>query len=213
VATGAGGVALFDEITAPAGCKVAVAPRDDKGLSHAVCVHALPGREVDEAVLAFRGTDDPRDWLHNFRLTDEQAVEGERVFREFAGKYRRDGVERISVTGHSLGGGLALRMSFLPEGVPATVFHWAPSSPPRDGRGTGASRLCVWENNEILEFVRAVTEKRPALTWEGTRPIRANFSHDRTDRQHKMEPLARSLVLAAAPYDEALAGVARNLPA
>jgi hypothetical protein len=197
-------------IPLPRGWEVAVPPRDGKGLSYAVYVHSAAGR-VDEAVLAYRGTDDLRDWAQNLRLTDEQTVEGDQVFREFADRYRREGVGKISVTGHSLGGGLALRMSFLAEGAPATVFNWAPFSPPQDSQRADHPRVCVWEKNEVLAFVRAKQEK-PAIAWDGTRLIRVNFSHASTDRQHKMEPLARSLVMAAAPYDADLREVERNLP-
>jgi hypothetical protein len=111
------------------------------------------------------------------------------------------------VTGHSLGGGLALRTSFLPNGAPATVFNWAPFWPPRMGGPSDPPRLCVWEKHEILEFARKKME-RPAVSWAGTRMIRVDFSHERTDRQHEMEPLARSLVKAAAPYDADLRAAA-----
>jgi len=189
----------------PSGWEVAVPPQDGKGLSYAIYVHKTPAG-VDEAVLAFRGTDDLRDWAQNLGLTDEQREGAEQAFREFAGRYRREGVGRISVTGHSLGGGLALRISYLPDGAPATVFNWAPFSPPQAGPRGDHPRMCVWEKHEILEFVRAKMERRPAIAWSGTRVIRVDFAHKLPASQHKMEPLARSLVAAAAPYDAAPRG-------
>jgi hypothetical protein len=187
------------------GWREAIPPSDGKGLSYAVYVRPNRERPV-EAVLAFRGTDDLRDWAQNLKLTSEQTEEAEAAFAQFAREYRRPGVA-VSVTGHSLGGGLALRTSFLPNGAPATVFNWAPFWPPRASGPADPPRLCVWEKHEILEFVRKKMEK-PAVSWGGTRMIRVNFSHERTDRQHEMEPLARSLVKAAAPYDADLRAVA-----
>lgn len=187
------------------GWKEAIPPSDGKGLAYAVYVRPDKENPV-EAVLAFRGTDDPRDWAQNLKLTNEQTEGAEAAFAQFDREYRRPGVA-LSVTGHSLGGGLALRTSFLPNGVPATVFNWAPFWPPRVSDPADPARLCIWEQHEILAFVRKKMEK-PAISWGRTRMIRVNFSHERTDRQHEMEPLARSLVKAAAPYDAGLREVA-----
>lgn len=77
-----------------------------------------------QVVLAFTGTDEGKDWLHNFGqglgLRDEQydqAIKlGERAKRAFG-----DGVV---FTGHSLGGGLAAASGMVNE-VPAVTFNAA----------------------------------------------------------------------------------------
>ena len=108
----------------------------------------------DEVAFAFRGTDSKRDyltanlapWPFSFQYTQAKSA--------FA-KYLKDHPhKKITVTGHSLGGGLALSMS-VRFGVNAVVFD----SSPRIFDGLGdhhlqAERVLVYEGGEILEVVR-----------------------------------------------------------
>lgn len=75
-------------------------------------------------VLAFTGTDEGRDWRHNFGqglgLRDaqyDQAI-------ELAGEARRAFGGELVLTGHSLGGGLAAAAAMVHE-VPAVTFNAA----------------------------------------------------------------------------------------
>jgi hypothetical protein len=191
----------------PQSWKVKLREGQGKGLAYAV-YERLEGAQPVEAVVSYRGTDDAYDWLHNLRIAKDQTDEAEQVFKTVADEYRGKGVTRISATGHSLGGGLALHASFEFEGVAATVFNSAPFVAPEDARFPGNPRICVWEKNEILQFVR--DDKLPG-EWDNTRLVRVDFAHGLPVAQHKMEPMARSLVIAAAPYDAELREVQRLL--
>ncbi|HEX9183382.1 MAG TPA: hypothetical protein VF876_09005 [Burkholderiales bacterium] len=187
-------------LTLPHSWKMVVREGQGKGLAYAVYERQQEGRPV-EAVVSYRGTDDAYDWLHNFGIAKIQTDEAEEVFKTISGEYRGKGITKISATGHSLGGGLALHASFKFAGVAATAFNCAPFEPPGDAAYRSNPRICVWEENEILQFVR--DDKLPGK-WDNTRLVKVNFAHGLPVAQHKMEPMARSLVIAAAPYDAEL---------
>ncbi|MCL7423230.1 MAG: alpha/beta hydrolase [Methylobacter sp.] len=113
--------------------------------------------ELIEIAIAFKGTDfgELNDWRTNFSFVEPQQYRQARDFVEevLARDYVNESV-KITATGHSLGGGIALNMSLLYPGVDAVTFNQSPrafydvSSPPRN------HRELIYEAGEILAFVR-----------------------------------------------------------
>ncbi|MEL6769446.1 MAG: hypothetical protein AAFP18_00085 [Bacteroidota bacterium] len=82
--------------------------------------------DSSKGVVAYEGTNSLYDWLFsNFSLSPYPPayIEAQRVFGLVREKYP---YTEFSVTGHSLGGGLALTVSRHEEGVPAYVFNSSP---------------------------------------------------------------------------------------
>ncbi len=116
-------------------------------------------KDGNEAIIAFRGTDSKKDYLTAnfapwpFSLQYSQARRAVRDYRN-----RKPNV-KVTVTGHSLGGGLALSAS-VRLGVDAIVFDSSPRI--HDGLGDKhlpAKRVMVYEAGEILAVVRKVFPK------------------------------------------------------
>jgi hypothetical protein len=113
-------------------------------------------------IVAFRGTDSKFDYLTasfpiTFFISPHYKSATKRVYKEFLKKLDQDAV--VVVTGHSLGGGLALNTS-LKHGKDAVVFD----SSPRifDGWGDkhkNAQRIGIYQNGEVLKKFRDVSTK------------------------------------------------------
>ena len=121
-----------------------------------------------EVAVAFRGTDQKRDWVQNtIPKFQAQAADAENAFRAVLAKYRSSGssAPKITATGHSLGGGLALHVSFLWPNVDAFVFN----SSPRIGvkrSDIKSNRVSIFEAGEALDRIRRLNKMvRPE--WEG----------------------------------------------
>lgn len=105
-------------------------------------------------VIAFKGTKEKIDWV-----TGDLMV-GISIPYKSAKKHVREYMtahpdRAVTVTGHSLGGGLALSVSFW-EGVDAVVFNTSPRV--FDGmknQNKPARRLAVFQENDILQKVRS----------------------------------------------------------
>lgn len=104
-------------------------------------------------VFAFKGTKEKIDWL-----TGDLMI-GISIPYKSAKKHVREYMAAhpdrlVTVTGHSLGGGLALSVSFW-EGVDAVAFNTSPRV--FDGarnQNKAARRLAVFQENDILQKVR-----------------------------------------------------------
>lgn len=104
-------------------------------------------------VFAFKGTKEPIDWFNGNLML------GISIPYKSAKKHVREYMaahpdRRVTVTGHSLGGGLALSVSFW-QGVDAVVFNTSPRV--FDGaknQNRPARRLAVFQEDDILQKVR-----------------------------------------------------------
>lgn len=166
------------------------------------------GAELKEVVVAFRGTEGWADWWHG-NILGRQNRRGlevvQRVFQDLADRGLTD-VE-VSVTGHSLGGGIAhyvsLRKIALSDGREVAVSHsYVFNNSPRYWRGNGSQsveRIAMVEYGEILKLVRApaseATQKYLSLN------CRSNGLGAIKD--HSMHYLAGCLTWIAAYTDEA----------
>lgn len=176
------------------------------GLAYDIYEH----RETGEAVVAFRGTDGRRDWLlANLALGISPPYrQAKNEFETFLTKHPG---RKILVTGHSLGGGLALSMSAR-FGVPAVIFD----SSPRVFDGLGdhhkkATRELVYQNQEILEKVRRRWSKISELVHDKD-IYRTDFNFGEANN-HRADCLARGILEMGATHDTGLQVLLRELRA
>ncbi len=109
---------------------------------------------ANSTIFAFRGTDSKWDYVManlSFPISI-QYKSANKKFKKYAEQFTRD----ITVTGHSLGGGLALSVSTKNTNVDAIVFD----SSPRvfDGLGHEAEegeRVLVFQQGEVLDKIRS----------------------------------------------------------
>ncbi|WP_319588789.1 hypothetical protein [uncultured Desulfobulbus sp.] len=107
----------------------------------------------NKTIIAFKGTKEKIDWVNG------NLAIGISIPYKSAKKHVREYIDshpdrKVSVTGHSLGGGVALSVSFW-EGVDAIVFNTSPRI--FDGLNNAnesAYRLTVFQQNEILQKIR-----------------------------------------------------------
>jgi hypothetical protein len=168
-----------------------------KGLAYAVFEQRIDDR-VTKAVVAFRGTDDARDWVHNLTPFHEQMPDAQRAFEIIARDYLALDAE-MCATGHSLGGGLALHMALaFPKRVEAIAFNSSPVVCPVETPNVENPRTSIWESGEILEIARELKSDL-RFEWGSIELIEVDFDKNHSPlKQHKMEPLAYNLVRLAA---------------
>jgi hypothetical protein len=184
--------------------------------------------DQNETVFAFRGTDNPIDYL-----TGNAAIGWSRQYREarsaFVAYARRSRHRRITLTGHSLGGGLALSTSVRKdvltavfgddgngrEGFPAFVFNTSPRI--FDGlfdRHTSATRVSIYQKGEILERIRAGWNEKFLTIVPAGNIYRSAFDYanpstgkDLADNSHRADLLAYGLLKHASGIVPAYKGL------
>jgi len=178
----------------------------DSGLAYDV--YEKQGSE--EVVFAFRGTDSKRDYLFaNFAVPpfSRQYKQANKEFGEYVKKHP---AKKIMVTGHSLGGGIALGVS-VHYGVDAVTFD----SSPRIFDGLGqrnlpATRVLIYQDGEILEKVRQHWRKMFEIVPQAN-IYRCSFDFQGADK-HRSDYLARGLLELGAPASPELTAVLDSLP-
>jgi putative lipase involved disintegration of autophagic bodies len=167
-------------------------------------------KDANETIIAFRGTDNKRDYLTAnlapwpFSI---QYTAARKVVRLYSQKNPK---KKVTVTGHSLGGSLALSAS-VRLGVDAVVFD----SSPRIFDGLGdkhepAARVMIYEAGEILEVVRKVWPKiYTAVPRENV--FKGSFDFGGVSK-HRSDYLALGLLRLGAEVDPSLVGVLKLLP-
>lgn len=157
-------------------------------------------------VFAFKGTQEKIDWVSGNLMI------GVSIPYKSAKKHVRDYItahpgRRVSVTGHSLGGGLALSVSFW-EGVDAMVFNTSPRI--FDGlkdANRQARRLAAFQESDVLQKIRRWYPK----FLEKVRPdqvVETRFDYAGRNA-HRSDLMAQGLL--ACSTDPALQEFARRL--
>lgn len=181
-------------------------------------LHSLSGlafdifekRETDDVVFAFRGTDGGSDFLFANFAVPPLNLQYTQARKEFHKYWTANKNKNIAVTGHSLGGGLALSIS-VHFGIAAITFD----SSPRIFDGFGdrhapAERVVIYEDGEVLEPVRRHWKKIAEVVPRG------NFyrcSFDFPGSQHRIDLLAQRLLALGAQVNPELDPVRNALAA
>lgn len=125
--------------------------REESGFAYALFDRSeTPGGPPVERVIAFRGSDIAwSDWAHG-NFGKEQYGQAQALYEE-----QKETVSvPVVVTGHSLGGALALQVSIDNPGADAFVFNTSPRylvpAEPNDN-----TRLSIKERGDVLDHVRA----------------------------------------------------------
>ncbi|MFN3077869.1 MAG: lipase family protein [Alphaproteobacteria bacterium] len=146
--------------------------------------------KTKDIVVAFRGTDDLQDWISNLAIYKSPQYEQARYhFGELIKKFRG---RQFMVTGHSLGGGLALHVSATFPAVKAVVFDSSPRVFDHSDRKDPADRLSIHQNHEVLEVIR--THWPAFLSLVDARNIYETDFDFCTRPDHRMDLLAKGLL-------------------
>lgn len=99
------------------------------GFAYTVYDKRSPAGRLERRVIAFRGTDFGQiaDWFHG-TIRSTQRKQGLALYAQERQKLDAQGAKNvpIDVTGHSLGGAIALQVSLANEGADAYVFNTSP---------------------------------------------------------------------------------------
>jgi hypothetical protein len=169
----------------------------DEATGFAATVFELgPAATPSKVVIAFRGTEGKmfvsRDWLYgNWRR--QQQLQAESFYAVVRELYPP--TVPIVVTGHSLGGALALQISITEDSVPAYVFNSSYRVIRRTPE-TESYRLSISETGEILKVVRGILPNMTLLHLPGYDCTEGDPIHN-----HGMNALARCLTRIAAARD------------
>lgn len=157
----------------------------------------------NEVIFAFRGTDSKRDFFRaNLAIWpfSGQYRQARKIFKDYIQSHPD---KKVTVTGHSLGGGLALSMS-VRYGVDAVVFD----SSPRVFDGLGdkhapAIRVMVYEGGEILTAVRKIWKKKFLGVVPRENIYKASFDFGDVNK-HRSDYLALGLLTLGASISPTL---------
>ncbi len=143
-----------------------------------------------EVVIAFRGTDDAKDWRYGNVDTDAhgQYADADTVFREVLAEYPD---RKIMTIGHSLGGGLAIHVAISNPDVDAFAFDPSPRIFGGENYGKYKNSIVVlYETGEILSGIRPLFT---TLRRVGSKQYRFNFLGGNVVKEHSIESLARCM--------------------
>lgn len=163
----------------------------------------------NEVIFSFRGTDSKKDYLFANLAVPPFSLQYVQAKREFEKYMETHKDKKITITGHSLGGGLALSMS-VRYGVDAVVFD----SSPRifDGLGNKhlpATRIMIYEKGEILSVARKFWPKIFQVVPKSN-IYKTTFDFDGNNK-HRSDYLALGLLNLGATSDTSLLPVIEAL--
>lgn len=165
------------------------------GFAYVVYDHKDAAGALVERVISFRGTDGFQlaDWIHgNFGKT--QLKMGQALYEDELARLKQEGHEGVPVrvTGHSLGGAIALQVSVSNPGVNAFVFNPSPNYDFEPGLPSNR-RVAVIERGEFLqEFRKRKMPARQELLVLSCNPAKNAIS------AHSIRRLAECLIWIAA---------------
>lgn len=165
---------------------------------------------TDEVVFAIRGTDSKRDYIDANFAVPPFSIQYTQVNKEFGEYIKNHPGKKVTVTGHSLGGGLALSVS-VHHGVEAITFD--PSPRIFDGKGDihlPAKRVLIYEGGEILEKVRKHWKKISEVV-SNENIYKCDFDFKDVSK-HRGDYLARGLLDLGATANKELVPIRDALP-
>lgn len=189
---------------------------NDSGLAYDI----FENQNSNEVIFAFRGTDDKKDFtkanltISPFNIQYKQATE---QFKAYLDTHKD---KNITLTGHSLGGALALSIS-VNYGVDAIVFNSSPRVCEEiDNIYAPARRVMVYEDGEILATVRKMWKKKFLTIVPTENTYKASFDFGEADKstlskialKHRADYLALGILTLGATVDTKLATVLDTMP-
>lgn len=161
--------------------------------------------QTDEIAVAFEGTESLTDWRTNVNYLRE-SPQFKEAFAYMQCLGRRAAGARIVVTGHSLGGAIALNMS---QRLPNVNYFGFDSSPNSYFKVRGSSyvadRYLIYERGEVLMIPRIISLPRR----NGVKRCGFDFMDFKnvlsTVSNHSMYLLARGLLMTAIKNNDELA--------
>lgn len=162
----------------------------------------------NETVISFKGTDEKVDWI-NGNLAVGVSIPYKSAKKHVKKYIKSHPDQHVVLTGHSLGGGLALSVS-LWEGIDAYVFN----SSPRvfDGiknHRSSATRKAIFQEGDVLQKIRKIYPKF-LKTISSDDIIQTHFKYDGASN-HRGDLLAEG-ILRCASKNRALAEIIRKIP-
>lgn len=162
-----------------------------------------------DVVMCFRGTDTRWDWLFtNFSIALSPHYLS--AYKHFRSAKQRFGSRLKVVTGHSLGGGIALGCS-VRYGIDAVVFD--PSPRIFDGlcdKHLAASRIAIFQNGDPLQSTWSIWPKIFEVL-EKNNIFEANYDFQ-GESPHRMDLLARGMLEMGSVHDKSLLKILEELP-
>lgn len=186
------------------------------GLAYDIFEH----QHSNKVIFAFRGTDDIKDYTKaNFAIApfNRQYQEATQHFKSYLDTHKD---KNITLTGHSLGGALALSMS-VNYGIDAIVFNSSPRiSEEEDETYAPAKRIMIFQDGEILSTIRKMWKKKFSTIVPLKNTYKASFDFGGTDvsklsklaLKHRADYLALGVLTLGATVDTKLATIVESLP-
>lgn len=163
-------------------------------------------RDSNEVIFAFRGTDSKRDFLYANAAVGPLRVQYEQARVEFREYLEKNPQKKVSATGHSLGGGLALTVSCR-EGVDAVAFDASPRvSDGLENIDRPANRVIIFEDGEILVGFRKLWKAKFERIVGAKNTYKATFDFEGSDK-HSSDQLALGMLRFGATLNADLANV------
>jgi putative lipase involved disintegration of autophagic bodies len=189
---------------------------NESGLAYDI----FENQNSNEVIFAFRGTDDKKDFtkanltISSHNLQYKQATER---FKAYLDTHKD---KNITLTGHSLGGALALSLS-VNYGLDAIVFNSSPRVCEEiDDKYFPARRVMVYEDGEILATVRKMWKKKFFTIVPTENTYKASFDFGVANNsplskialKHRADYLALGILTLGATVDSKLVTVLDAMP-
>lgn len=162
-------------------------------------------KDSNEVIIAFRGSDSQKDYLTASLAPWPLTVQYTQAGRAVENYLKNHPDKKVSVTGHSLGGALALSMS-VRYGLDAVVFDTSPRVLDGFNEHLPAKRILIYQNGEILTLFRTVWRKIFKVV-PRENIYMATFDFGKVNK-HRSDYLALELLKLGATVDGSLAMLA-----
>lgn len=169
----------------------------------------------NKTVISFKGSDEKIDWLTNLPPTpiSVQYKSAKKKVKKYLKKHKNK--REVILTGHSLGGGLALSVS-LWLGLDAVVFNSTPRMYDGFGdRNKPANRIAIYQEGDVLQKLRKIYPKFYNLVSHTDKTknidvIQTNFEYENLS-QHRADFLAEGILRCSKGNPE-FQEIANSLP-